>query len=93
MTDKTKAALLLLGGAALGVGIGLLFAPRPGKETRQRVKQWLDEKAEDGKKWLAKGKEELDQKKEQLSAAYLAGKKAYYAETAKNGHRREPVTT
>lgn len=27
-----------------GVGIGLLFAPRPGRETRGRIGRWLDER-------------------------------------------------
>ena len=33
------AALLLafLAGAIVGVGVGLLVAPRPGKETRERI--------------------------------------------------------
>lgn len=78
MSDKTKFALTFLGGAAVGVGIGLLFAPRPGKETRAQVKKWIEDKTEKGKELWAKGKEQLAQQKEQLGAALDAGKKAYY---------------
>lgn len=77
MTDKTKYALTFLGGAAVGVGIGLLFAPKPGKETREDVKKKLAEFKEKGQEWLAKGKDALVQQKEQLGAAYVAGKEAY----------------
>ena len=33
--------------ALAGVGIGLLLAPRPGRETRRKIGQWLDEHEQD----------------------------------------------
>ena len=36
MKKKTVAALL--GGAAVGAGLGVLFAPKSGKETRNELK-------------------------------------------------------
>ena len=77
MTDKTKSTLYFLGGAALGVGIGMLFAPKPGKETRQEVKKWIGDKTEKGKELWAKGRVQLNKQKEQFGAAFEAGKKAY----------------
>ena len=41
MKKKTVAALL--GGAAIGAGLGILFAPKSGKETRAELKVKLDE--------------------------------------------------
>jgi gas vesicle protein len=38
--------LALLGGAALGAGLALLYAPRSGRETRQRLSE-LGEEAQD----------------------------------------------
>ena len=36
-------------GAAIGAGLGLLFAPKSGKETREDLKKKFDEVMEDGK--------------------------------------------
>ena len=40
---KKKTAAALLGGAAIGAGLGILFAPKSGKETRAELKVKLDE--------------------------------------------------
>ena len=37
MYNKTKLVTGLIAGTAVGVTAGLLFAPRPGKETRRKV--------------------------------------------------------
>ena len=41
MKKKTVAALL--GGAAVGAGLGILFAPKKGEETRAELKAKMDE--------------------------------------------------
>lgn len=40
---KKKTAAALLGGAAIGAGLGILFAPKSGKETRAELKEKLDD--------------------------------------------------
>jgi gas vesicle protein len=44
MTDRgrevAKAAALVAGGAVVGAGIALLFAPQPGAETRRQIKHY-----------------------------------------------------
>ena len=40
---KKKTAAALLGGAAIGAGLGILFAPKSGQETRAELKVKLDE--------------------------------------------------
>ncbi|MBI4060714.1 MAG: YtxH domain-containing protein [Elusimicrobia bacterium] len=35
-------------GAAIGAGLGVLFAPRAGRETREKMSRWLKEKREKG---------------------------------------------
>lgn len=56
-----------LAGAAVGAGLGILFAPKSGKETRADIKKKIDEvleqvktlKAEDVKKMITKKVNEL----------------------------------
>ena len=85
MSNEEKGANLLffVVGAAIGAGLGMLFAPKAGKETREQIGDWLQDKREDGTELLAKIKEEGLQKKEQITAAFKAGKQAY-AETEKH---------
>lgn len=44
MTDRgrevAKVAALVAGGAAVGAGVALLFAPQPGVETRRQIKHY-----------------------------------------------------
>lgn len=43
MSDNTgKTVLALLAGAAIGAGLGILFAPDKGSETRRKIKEGLD---------------------------------------------------
>jgi gas vesicle protein len=89
----TKVAFFLAG---LGIGaiLALLFAPKSGKETRDFIAQ----KAEEGKDYVTtrgkelrkqaeelveKGKDVVTKQKEQLSAALEAGKQAYQEEKSK----------
>ena len=43
MGKKAKTVGTLLGGAAIGAGLGILFAPKKGKETRSDLKKKIDE--------------------------------------------------
>lgn len=78
-------------GLGLGTVIGLLFAPRSGRETREM----LTEKAEEGREFLKqrgrelreqveelveRGKDTVARQKEQIAAAVDAGKQAYREE-------------
>ena len=67
---------LLIGGVIGGV-LGLLFAPRKGCETREAISDWLEEKREKTKEFVAQEKDALHHKKDQMEAAWEAGKKAY----------------
>lgn len=43
MEKKSKGTLKFALGAAVGAGLGILFAPKKGEETRKELKQKLDE--------------------------------------------------
>lgn len=77
-----------LAGLGLGVGIGMLFAPKSGAETREQLKT----KAGEGKEYIkhrsielkdqandliGKGREALGRQKENLAEAMEAGRQAY----------------
>jgi gas vesicle protein len=95
MSDNggSKFSYFLVG---LGVGalLGILFAPKSGEETRE----YLKEKAEEGREFaqrrarelreraeemVERGKEVVGRQKEQIAAAVEAGKDAYQREKSK----------
>ena len=77
-------------GAAVGAGLGVLFAPKSGKETREQLSDWLDERREKGSELLTKIKEEIPAKKDQVAAALRAGKQAF-SESRHNSSEKEAV--
>lgn len=95
MSDNGSSKVaFFLAGMGIGAILALLFAPKSGKETRE----FLTQKAEEGKDYvtaksrevrrqseelLGKGKEALAKQKEQLAAAFEAGKQAYQEDKAK----------
>lgn len=73
--------------AAAGVVAGVLLAPRSGKETRARLKEWLENRREKGQELIAKLKDE----KESLSEAVKAGKEAYQESHRRHNHEHSAV--
>lgn len=66
-STSSDTLFVLLVGAVVGAAAGLLFAPRPGRDTRKRVRRWIDEVEEsleddDMESLLAKGKDVLREK-------------------------------
>jgi gas vesicle protein len=83
-------------GGLVGAGVALLFAPRSGRETREKIKEFAGEakeKAEEvfdqvkGKVTtvVEKGKEAIEERKSILTTAIEAGKEAYEKEKEKLG--------
>jgi gas vesicle protein len=81
--------------AGLGVGavVGVLYAPRSGNETRDVIRAKAEESKEyvrgrarqareQASEWVDKGKDILNQQKEQFRSAYEAGRQAYSDATA-----------
>jgi gas vesicle protein len=97
MSEEASAgekALYLLLGTAIGAAAALLFAPRSGEETRKLIASKAREgadiisnrtKAVAGKtsEYVERGKEVLQQQRDQLAAAIEAGKQAYREEKEK----------
>lgn len=86
-------AAFLLGGL-IGGALGVLFAPKSGKESREQLRQLLDEASDKGEKLVrearergeqlfAEGKEKLGAKKTQVQSAVEAARRAYQEEGGK----------
>ncbi len=93
-TGTGEKALFFIIGAFLGAATALLLAPKTGEETRRilasKARESADfvatrgrDVAEKTSDYLGRGKELLQQQRDQLSAALDAGKQAYREEKEK----------
>jgi gas vesicle protein len=94
MADRGGSSFLwFLAGLGVGALVGVLYAPRSGDETREA---WIN-KAQEGRErarhharrareqasdWVDRGRDVLNQQKEQFRSAYEAGRQAYRDTTA-----------
>ncbi len=87
-SDESSSFLWFLAGLGIGAALGVLYAPRSGQETRDVIMSKAQEgrnlvidraqKArEQAEKWVDKGRDVLQQQKDQLKTAYEAGRQAF----------------
>lgn len=80
--------LWFLAGLGIGAAIGILYAPSSGGEMRERVraaaedlpdrvKETTRQAREQAGSWAEKGRDYLNQQKDQIRSAYEAGRQAY----------------
>ena len=84
--DKGSGLMLFVTGAAIGAAFGVLFAPRSGRETREELGNWLEERREKGSELLDKVNGESLMKSEALVAAAKAAKSTYSEINGKPHH-------
>lgn len=74
---NSESILALLAGAAIGVGLGILFAPDKGSKTREKIKTGFDDFKDEAKEKFSGSKEELKE-----AVDNLLSKSSYKAEEA-----------
>jgi len=94
--DESGSGLMLfLLGAAIGAGLALLYAPERGTRTRERLREMASDAADqtrtamgsaidDVKGMAERGRDYLQNKKEQLNSAYETGRETVSRETGGN---------
>jgi gas vesicle protein len=86
--DNGNNFMWFLAGLGFGALLGVLYAPRSGKETREALKNTAEEGREFLKtrgrearetvsQWVDRGKEAVGRQKDQISSAIDAGRQAY----------------
>ncbi|MGZ4840656.1 MAG: YtxH domain-containing protein [Candidatus Angelobacter sp.] len=86
--DSSNSFLWFLAGLGFGALMGVLYAPRSGRETRDALKntaqeggEYLKTRGREAKdtvsQWVDRGKDVVSQKKEQISSAIDATRQAY----------------
>lgn len=58
-TKNGNSIIELLAGVAIGVGLGILFAPDKGSKTREKIKDGFDDLKDQTKDKFSKSKEDL----------------------------------
>ncbi|MGA2100936.1 MAG: YtxH domain-containing protein [Candidatus Sulfotelmatobacter sp.] len=97
MSDRDGNSFVwFLAGLGLGALAGVLYAPRSGSETREVLRARAEEGREfmrsrarevkdQASQWADRGKDVVNQQKEQFRAAYEAGRQAYQEATTETG--------
>ena len=86
--DSSNSLLWFLAGLGFGALMGVLYAPRSGRETRDAIKntaqeggEYLKTRGREAKEtvsqWVDRGKDVVGQQKEKISAAIDATRQAY----------------
>lgn len=66
MKDSEKVLVSVLAGAAVGVALGLLFAPEKGSDTRDKIKESLGDMKGESEEFLSDLKKKLKTEVDQL---------------------------
>jgi gas vesicle protein len=102
MSERDGSGFLwFLAGVGIGAAVGILYAPKAGEETRQRLREAAEEGRDSVKErarqareqagtWADKGRDYLSQQKEQIRSAYEAGRQAYREATSEDLEGTKP---
>jgi len=85
---SSSGILWFLAGLGIGAAVGVLYAPKPGRETRESIlnaaeegRDVMQERArkykDQAQQWADRGKDVISQQKENIRSAFEAGRQAY----------------
>ena len=89
MADNDSSSIgWFLAGLGIGALVGVLYAPKSGKETRDTIvqsaqdgREYLNTRGQEFKgqvdQWVRKGKDTISRSKDQITSAVDAGRQAY----------------
>ncbi|MGA7927907.1 MAG: YtxH domain-containing protein [Candidatus Sulfotelmatobacter sp.] len=94
--ESSNSFVWFVAGMGLGALVGILYAPRPGTETRdvlraraEEGRDYMRSRAREARnqasEWVDRGREAVNQQKDQFRAAYEAGRQAYQEATTETG--------
>jgi gas vesicle protein len=86
--ESSNSFMWFLAGLGFGALVGVLYAPRSGRETRDAIRntaqeggEYLKNRSRDAREtvsqWVDRGKDVVSQKKDQINAAIDATRQAY----------------
>jgi gas vesicle protein len=93
MSDREGNGFMwFVAGLGLGALVGVLYAPRSGRETREQIlrsadegREWAGTRArearEQANQWVERGKDVVRAQKDQIGSAIDAGRQAYRSAT------------
>jgi gas vesicle protein len=88
-----------LAGLGFGALLGVLYAPRSGRETREAIlntaqegKDFIKTRGREAREavgqWVERGKEVVNRQKDQFSSAFEAGRQAYHEASGGEGGKK-----
>jgi gas vesicle protein len=86
--DRNSSIGWFIAGLGLGALVGILYAPKSGRETREALltgfedgREYLTNRGREAtsqvRQWVDKGKETVSRQRDQISSAFEAGRQAY----------------
>lgn len=96
--DSGNSFMWFLAGLGFGALVGVLYAPRPGKETRDAIlnsaqegREYIKNRSRDAREsmneWVDRGREVVNRQKDQFGSAIEAGRQAYREASSGEGKK------
>lgn len=97
--DNSNGFMWFLAGLGFGALLGVLYAPRSGRETREAIlntaqegKDFIKTRGREAREavgqWVERGKEVVNRQKDQFSSAFEAGRQAYHEASGGEGGKK-----
>lgn len=97
--DSSNGFMWFLAGLGFGALLGVLYAPRSGRETREAIRNTAQEGKDYIKKqgreareamgdWVERGKDAYNRQKEHIGSAIEEGRKAFHREVGAEGSKK-----